>query len=154
MARVAFAFGSGMRSRIDLEGDQRAFGVERLQRARMQFAEMAEHVLRADLDRAGAAGMEPGRPARHHLQRLRRRAGRDQHGERIGLGVERIDLAVTLRPMPADAGRFGQRAADRRGGSELILRRVAAKHLADFEQADIGKAAVGVLLRRGDQARE
>ena len=48
-----------------LEGDQRAFGVERLERARMQFAEMAEHVLRADLDGAASApdGTRPGRPA-------------------------------------------------------------------------------------------
>ena len=65
--------------------------------------------------------MEPGRPARHDLQRLRRRAGRGQHGERVGLGVERIDLAVALdqcRPMPLAL------ASARRtpvGGGELIL---------------------------------
>ena len=120
----------------------------------MQFAEMAEHVLRPDLDRAAAAGMKPRRAAGHDLQRLRRRAGRDQHRERIGLGVERIDLAVALRPMAADAGRLRQRAAHAGGGGELIGRLVAAKHLADLEQADIGKAAIGILLRRGDQTRE
>ena len=118
----------------------------------MQLAEMAEHVLRADLDRAGAAGMKPGRAAGHDLQRLRRRAGRHQHRERIGFGVEGVDLAVALAPMPADAGRFGQRAAHAGGGGELIGRRVAAKNLADFEQAGIGEAAIGVLLRRRDQA--
>ena len=64
-----------MRSRITSNADQRPVGVERLERARMQFAEMAEHILRPDLDRAGAAGMKPGRPAGHDLQRLHRRAG-------------------------------------------------------------------------------
>ena len=54
--------------------------------------------------------------------------------------------------MAADAGRLGERAAHAGGGGELICRRVAAKDLADFEQADIGKAAVGVLLRGRDQA--
>ena len=68
----------------------------------MQLAEMAEHVLRADLDGAAAAGMEPGRPARHDLQRLRRRAGGGEHRERIGLGVEGIDLG---RLAPTSGGR-------------------------------------------------
>ena len=85
-----------------LEADQRALGVERLQRARMQFAEMAEHVLRADLDGAAAAGMEPGRPAGHHLHRLRRRAGGGQHRERVALGVEGVDRR---RPCSTSAGR-------------------------------------------------
>src|SRR5580700_10807367 len=59
----------------DLEGDQRAFGIERFKRARMQLAEIAEHVLRTDLDRAGAAGMKPGGSAGHHLQSRRRGTG-------------------------------------------------------------------------------
>ena len=37
--------------------------------------------------------------------------------------------------MAADAGGLGQRAADAGGGRELILRRVAAKDLPDFEQS-------------------
>src|SRR5262249_27212185 len=41
-----------------LEGDQRALGIERFERARMQFAEVPEHVLWADLDRAAASRME------------------------------------------------------------------------------------------------
>ena len=134
LARVAFAFGAGMRVEDHLEGDQRAVGVERLERARMQFAEVAEHVLRADLDRAGAAGMEPGRPAGHDLQRLRRRAGGGEHRERIGLGVEGVDAAGAAdqwRPVPR---RLGERAADAGGGGELVLRLVAAEHLADLEQ--------------------
>src|SRR5262249_57543567 len=55
-----------------LEGGERSFVGERLERARMKLAEMSEHVLRPDLDRAAAPGMEPGRRARHHLHRLRR----------------------------------------------------------------------------------
>src|SRR6202140_3359353 len=100
---------------------------------------MAEHVLRADLNRPAAAGVKPRWPARHDLQRLRRRAGRYQRSERIGFGVEGVDLAVVLGPMPADAGWFCQCAAHACCGSELISRRVAAKYLADFEQAGIGK---------------
>ena len=64
LARVAFALGSGNTFEHDLEGDQRAIGVERFQRLGMQLAEMPEHVLRSDLDGAAAAGMQPGRPAR------------------------------------------------------------------------------------------
>ncbi len=99
--------------------------------------------------------MQPPRTARHHLQRLRRRAGRDQHGERIGFGVEGVDFVIELAlcPMAADAGRFRQSAADAGRGGELILRPVAAENLPDFEQADIGKAAIGVAARRSDQAR-
>ena len=41
----------------------------------MQFAEMAEYVLRSDLDGARTAGMEPCGTARNDLQRLNRRAG-------------------------------------------------------------------------------
>ena len=91
--------------------------------------------------------MEPGRSARHDLQRLRRRAGRRQHRERIGLDVERVDLgrrADQCRPMP-DA--LGERAAHAGRGGELVLRLVALEHLPDLEQRDVGKAAVGVLLR-------
>ena len=38
------------------------------------------------------------------------------------------------------------------GRGELILGLVAAEHLSDLEQRHVGKAAVGVLLRGGDQA--
>ena len=54
--------------------------------------------------------------------------------------------------MAADAGRLGERAPHARGRDELILRPVAAENLAHFKQRDIGEAAVGVLLRAGDQA--
>ena len=62
----AWPSASGMRSRITSKRDQRPFGVERLERARMQFAEMAEHVLRPDLDacRSGRDETTPGRRAR------------------------------------------------------------------------------------------
>ena len=111
MARVGLGLRLGDALENHLEGDQRAFGVERLQRARMQLAEMAEHVLRPDLDRAGAAGMKPGRPAGHDLQRLRRRAGGGQHRERVGLGVEGVDRA---RPCPTSGGRCRSACASAR----------------------------------------
>ena len=65
--------------------------------------------------------MKPGRAARHDLQRLRRRAGGRQNGERVGLGIEGVDDTVALGPMAADAGRFGERAPHAGGGGELIL---------------------------------
>ena len=102
LARVGLRLRLGDAFEDHFERDQRAFGVERFERARMQLAEMAEHVLRPDLDRAGAAGMEPGGPARHDLQRLHRRAGGSEHRERIGLGVEGVDLG---RRAPTSAGR-------------------------------------------------
>ena len=90
LARVGFTLAAGMRSSIDLERDHRAVGAELLQHARMQLAEMSEHVLRPDLDGAGTSRMQPVGAAGRHLQRLHRRAGGGQHRERIGLGVERI----------------------------------------------------------------
>ena len=102
LARVGFCLASGMRSRITSNAIKRAVGAERLQRARMQLAEIAEHVLRADLDGAGTAGMQPARAAGHDLQRLHRRAGGGQHGKRIGLGVERIGLR-RAGPVPPNA---------------------------------------------------
>ncbi len=93
--------------------------------------------------------MEPRRPARHDLQRLCRRAGGREHGERVGLAIEGVDLAGRRRPRPADAGRLGERAAHAAGGGELVLRPIAAEDLPDLEQRQVGKAAVGVLLRRG-----
>ena len=47
-----------------------------------------------------------------------------------------------------------QRAAHAGRGGELILRLVALENLPDLEQRDVGEAAVGVLLRGRDQARE
>src|SRR2546430_9822000 len=57
------------------------------------------------------------------------------------------DLAPT-------AGGFCQRAADAGRGGELILRAVALEDLTDLEQGHVGKAAVGVLLRGGDERSE
>ena len=51
-------------------------------------------------------------------------------------------------------GRLGERAAHAARRGELILRAVAPENLPDLEQGDVGQAAVGVLLRGGDQARD
>ena len=56
--------------------------------------------------------MKPGRSARDDLQRLRRCAGRRQHGERIGLGIKGIDFAVALTNAAQPDG-FAARAARR-----------------------------------------
>jgi hypothetical protein len=77
--------------------------------------------------------MEPRRPSRYDLQRRRRRAGSGQHGERVGFGVERVDLAGGGRPMAADAGCFGKPATHAARGRKLILRAIAAEDLSDLE---------------------
>ena len=134
-----------------LEGHQRAVGAQRFQRARMQFAEIAEDVLRPDLDRAGTSRMQPACAARHDLQRLHRRAGRGEHRECIGLGVERIGRG-RAGPMPPDSLRRCEAAADAGGRDELVLGAIAFEDLADLEQRDIGKAAIAIGLHGRDQA--
>src|SRR5262245_49409838 len=98
--------------------------------------------------------MQPGRSSRHDLERLRWGAGSSQHGERVGLGIESIDLAATGRPMTADAACFGGRAAHAAGGRDLILRTIAAEDLPDLEQRRVGKTAVGVVLRGSNETRD
>ena len=96
-----------------------------------------------------AAGMEPGRAARHDLQRLRRRAGGGEHRERVGLGVEGIDLGRRARPVAADAATPwpAPRRTPRRGG-ELILRLVAAKICPTSNSATSAKPRSALRLRR------
>ena len=65
---VGFAFGAGMASRISSNPASGPFDVERFQHLRVELAERADHRLRPLPDRAGAAGVEPGR-----------RVGRDLH---------------------------------------------------------------------------
>src|SRR5262245_27905740 len=120
----------------------------------MQFSEMSEHVLRADLDAARSSGMEPRRAARHHLQRLRGGAGGSQHRQRVGFGVEHIDFAVGGGPMASDAGRFGASAAKAASGGELILRAIAAENLSDLEQRDVSEAVVDVVLCGSNKPRD
>ena len=65
LVRVGLAFGSGIGVDEHLEAGERARNVERLQRLRMELAEMAEHGLRAELDhaRSGRDDTRPGPPA-------------------------------------------------------------------------------------------
>src|SRR5437879_6749846 len=109
----------------------------------MHLAEIAEHILRPDLDRTGAPGMQPGRAARDDLKCLHRRAGSGEHRKRIGLGVEQFSLRRT-RPVAAETLRRRKAAADAARGHELILRTVALEHLPDLEQRDVAKAAIGI----------
>ena len=95
-------------------------------------------------NQAGAAGDDlhlVGREAEHVEER-----------ERVGLGVEGRDRRRLRRPVPAAAFRPRRAAADAGGGDQLILRPVAAIDLADLEEGEIGEAAIGVALRRRDQA--
>ena len=55
------------------------------------------------------------------------------------------------RPMPFDDAKPWRTPA---AADELILRPVAPEDLSDFEQRDVGKSAIAIGLRRGDQARQ
>src|SRR5829696_3825282 len=119
----------------------------------MQFAEIAKHILRTDLDRARATGMQPAWTARDNLQRLRGRAGRDENGQRVRLHIEHVGFTIAA-PMPPAAVRLCQRPPDTGGGRELILGLIAAEYLPDLEQRHIGKTSVRVLLRARHEARD
>src|SRR5436190_424639 len=83
-----------------------------------------------------ASGMQQAGSSRYDLQRLHRRACRREYGERIGLGVERIDHG-RARPMPAHAFRGGKAVAHAGGGDELVLGFIALEDLPDLEQRDV-----------------
>jgi len=100
LARVGLCLAAGIRSRNHLERHQRTVGAQGFQRARMQLAEIAENVLRADLDRSGTPGMQPAWSTRHDLQRLTRGACGGEHRERIGFRIERVGRR-RARPMAA-----------------------------------------------------
>src|SRR5262249_57485317 len=55
---------------------------------------------------------------------------------------------------PAEAARLGARTPHPARRRDLVLRLVASEDLPDFEQGDIGEPAIGILLRRRDQARD
>src|SRR5262249_13764613 len=117
-----------------LEGDQRAFGIKGVEGAGMQLAEMAEHILRADLDGAGASGVKPRWRSRNDLRRLYWLAGGGEPRQRVGLDVEGVDLGRRCRPMATSAGRLGKRAAHAGCGGDLVFWAVAAEDLPDLEQ--------------------
>ena len=152
LARVGFAFGSGMRSRITsnaISGPSASSASSARGCSSPKWPSTFCGPIWIVPERPGCS--QAG-PAGHDLQRLRRCAGRDEHGERVGLHVEHIGRAVAA-PVPPRAGGSRERAAHAGRGGELVLRLVAAEHLPDLEQRRVGKAAVGVLLRRCDQAR-
>ncbi len=112
-----------------------------------------KHILRPDLDGAasGRDGTRPARPARPAAPASARRQRRARRRRRAlasnaSTGAAGLDQ---WRPVPAG---FGQRAAHAAGGGELILRPVAGEDLPDLEQRHVGHAAVGIALRRHDQA--
>ena len=118
---VAFLFGSGVR-REDLEAAERPGHVEGFQRLRVKLAEMAEHDLRPELDRARAARVIPVRAAAFDLQLVRRQAAGFQHGEGVGLGVEDADGLGGAVPVTAGTGQRCRAAADAAGDAALRSR--------------------------------
>ena len=157
MARVARAFGAGMRVENDFEGDDRPFRIERFEGRRMQLAEPADRILRAELQRRGTAGMQKGGAAGNDLHRRHRDAQSAPAAPSRRSWRRRHRRSAPARPMAARACRLGLAAPQGGGGDALIVFAVAEEDLADFEQADVALAAPRVALRcrrkAGDQAR-
>ena len=154
LARVGFCLASGMRSRITSKAISGPSARERFQRARMQLAEIAEHVLRADLDGAGTSGMQPARRRRARSAApasARRRPTSTANASALASSASAVAEPDQCRPMPLRGRKAVANAGCR---DQLILRPVALEHLADLEQRHIGKAAIGIGLRRGDQTRQ
>ena len=112
----------------------------------MNLAEVREHDLRSEPQRARAARVEPGRRIARHLRLGGIEAERGQRRENVGLGVEEaggLGLAVPMAAGTTERRRSGAHAG---GDQLLILRRVAAVGLADLEQRHVGEAAIAVAL--------
>src|SRR6188508_1903547 len=145
-------FGLGDFFENHFEGDQGALGLQAGNRARMQFTEVSQDILRANLDGAATSGVKPGRTARHDLQSLHRRTSGSEHGESVGFYVENIGGSGLVRPVAAASRRLGEAAAQPAGGRELVGGLIAFEDLANFEHCGVGEPAVGIALRCHDQA--
>ena len=77
-----------------------------------------------------------------------------QQRDDVGLGFEQVSVLGGARPMPAGARKRRSAGTHARRSHELILGLVAAIGLADFEQPDVGEAAVAVALDGRKQARQ
>jgi hypothetical protein len=91
--------------------------------------------------------MIPVRRAGHRLHVLDRCADRGEHGQRIGLGVERIDGPGGALPV----ARHGHVVTHARRHGALTGRRCILVLRADLEQRGIGQAARLVARGRLDQ---
>ena len=81
-----------------LECGDGAGDIERAQRLGMQLAEVGKHDLGAEPQRAGAAGMKPGRRLARQLRLRGVEAELGQQRDHIGLGVEEARLLALPRP--------------------------------------------------------
>ena len=126
----------GRRQRVedDLHRSMWPFGIEPFEHARMQFAEMPDYAFRSELQRAAAAGVEPGRAARHGLQLAGGDAERVEKRQGIAFGIERIRIARPLGPVPAAAHALRRTGAQTRRRDFLVLLGRAFKDLTDFKQ--------------------
>ena len=101
----------------------------------MQLAELGEHGLRPEHQTAPAAGVVVSGAFGHHAQRIGLEPAGGERGDGIGAGIEHVDLARRLGPMPLvdaadpDAGR----------GDLLRARLRAEEARAKLEQRDVGQ---------------
>ena len=128
--------------------------VQLFQHARMQFAEIAQNVLRPELQRAAAARMEPAGRAAHKLQAAHRHAKRGQQRHDVRLGVEGVHRGRAARPVTARARGLGPATAHGGGAHALVLRAVAFEDLTDLEQGRVAQTLVRIALHGGDEARQ
>src|SRR5690606_36578930 len=105
-----------------------------------ELAERAEHDLRPELDRAGAAGVIPVRPAGLDLQLVDRRAAGFECRDGVGLGIEDADRRGIARPVPSLAFHMCAAAPHACRGAALVLRTVALIGARYLEQRHVGEA--------------
>ena len=120
----------------------------------MQLAEIAQDVLGAELQRAAAARVEPGRAAADELQAAHGHAQGGQQRHDVGLGVEGVHGGCARRPVATCARGLGAAPTHRRRAHALVLLAIALEDLADLEQGRVAQPLVRIALHGGDQARQ
>ena len=120
----------------------------------MQLAEIAQDVLGAELQRAAAAGVEPGRAAADELQPAHGHAQGGEQRHDVSLGVEGVHGGCAGRPVATCARRLGAAPAHRRRAHALVCLAVSLEDLADLEQGGVAQALVRIALHSGNQSRQ
>ena len=116
-----------------LECSHGAGDIERAQRVGVKLAEVGKSDLGSEPERAGAAGMEPGRGLARHLRLAGVEAELGQERGHVRLGVVEACLRRRPRPMAPRAGERRRTGTHAAGGDVLVLGRIAAIGLSHLE---------------------
>src|ERR1041385_4534827 len=108
----------------------------------MKLTEDAEHRLRTELERAGAAGMKPRRRLAGDGEIVLVEPERDERSYRVLFRTKHIRRGRFARPMASGAGTSRMSEPDAGRCEELIPRPRAAIGLAKLEQSTVGEAPI------------